>query len=61
MRDLAPFIASVLIGMGRLPCGPRAAATYALGLWPHATNDELERGFEIAVECWEDDYLFEMA
>ena len=58
MRDLAPVIASVLIGMGRLPCGPVAAHSYTLQLWPHATADEVERGYEIALECWEDDYLF---
>lgn len=61
MSDLAPVIASVLIGMGRLPCGPGAARSYALRLWPYATADEVERGYEIAVECWEIDYLFEAA
>lgn len=58
MSDLAPVIAAVLIGMGRFPCGPVAARSYALRLWPYATTDEVERGYEIALECWEDDYLF---
>lgn len=61
MRDLAPFIARRLVEEGWMPCGPQFAFRWTIVHFPRATNEQTLRGYEIAVELYEDDYLFEMA
>lgn len=61
MHDLAPHIASVLIESRMIPCGPYRAFAFAHWTWPEASADEVRRGYEIAIEIWEDDYLFAQA
>ena len=59
--DLAPHIARLLVEEWHMPCGEIYAATLAARLWPCATMDEVQRGYEIACEIYEDDLLFARA
>ncbi|AWN43486.1 hypothetical protein [Methylobacterium durans] len=61
-RDLSAVIAQILIETNRVPgLGPWAAAAWAMKIWPEASHAEVLRGYYIAVEIFEDDYLFEAA
>ena len=61
-RDLAPIIARMLVEGCLIPGqGPEATIAWARHLWPSAARAEILRGYDIAVEIYEDDYLFEAA
>lgn len=57
--DLAPIIAQHMAEMGALPCAPCEARRWTLARWPHADEEEIQRAYEIAIEVFEDDYLFD--
>lgn len=59
--DLAPRIAEAIITAERMPAGSEPIARWVRRFWPHATPEQIRRAYDIAAECWEDDYLFEHA